>query len=326
MRSLTITDSPHICDHSTTRRIMLDVIIALIPALIAATLFFGPMVPLLGIVAVSAAVLSEWVFRRILRRDTSSVFDLTAVITALIMVLGIPANTPIWVTAASASVAIIVVKQLFGGVGRNLLNPALVGHIVITLLVAHGAGESRNFSWLTVYGTGHPLAMSWLGDLDVHALASATPLQLMADGTQLPTLGELFLGIHAGVAGETSILAILLGGGYLIWRRVVSPVIPLAFIGTTLIVVSLAGQNPLVHLLSGSLVFVAVFMATDYATSPVSLKGKIVFGIGCGLITALIRLFGPTTEGVSVALLAMNLLVPLIDRITLPKAFGRGRG
>ena len=256
MRNLTITDSPHICDHSTTRRIMLDVVIALIPALVAATLFFGPMVPLLGVVAVCAAVLSEWVFRRILRRDTSSVFDLTAVITALIMVLGIPANTPIWVTAASASVAIIVVKQLFGGVGRNLLNPALVGHIVVTLLVAHGAGESRDFSWLTVYGTGHPLA----------------------------------------------------------------------FIGTTLIVVSLAGQNPLVHLLSGSLVFVAVFMATDYATSPVSLKGKIVFGIGCGLITALIRLFGPTTEGVSVAILAMNLLVPLIDRITLPKAFGRGRG
>jgi len=307
---------------------MLDVIIALIPALIVSALFFGPMVLLLAATTIPAAVLLEWAFMRILKRDASGAFDLTAVVTALIMILGIPSNTPIWISVVGVAIAIIAVKQLFGGVGRNIFNPALVGHIAVTMLVAQGLGESRGFPLLATYGAGHPLAMSWMGRhdyLDVHALSSATPLQLLADGAALPSLGELFLGVHAGVMGETSVLALLLGGGYLVWRRVVSPVIPLAFIGATVLIVAAAGQDPLVHLLSGSLVFVAFCMATDYATSPINLKGKIIFGAGCGLITALIRLFGPTTEGVSVALLAMNLLVPLIDRLTLPKAFGCGR-
>jgi len=210
---------------------MLDVIIALVPAFIVATIFFGPMVPLLTAVTIFAAVVFEWTFRKILKRDTSSIFDLTAVVTALIMVLGIPSNTPIWVTATSVAIAIIVVKQLFGGVGRNLFNPALVGHIVVTMLVTYVASDSRNFPLLAVYGTGHPLAMSWLrvSGESIHALASATPLQLLVDGAPMPSLGRLFLGVHAGVSGETSVLALLLGGGYLVWRRVITPVIPLFF-------------------------------------------------------------------------------------------------
>ena len=311
MSKLVVTASPHIHDGSSTNRIMIDVIIALVPALIAATIFFGPVVLLLTTVTISAAVLVEWVFLRIMKRDTSNIFDLTAVITALIMVLGIPSNTPLWISVVGVSVAIIVVKQLFGGVGRNLFNPALIGHIVVMMLV--------------VYGAGYPLAMSWLDSpnyLGVDAVTSATPLQLLADGILPPNLGELFLGVHAGVMGETSILALLIGGGYLIWRRVISPIIPLAYIGTTILIITLAGQDPLIHLLSGSLVFVAIFMATDYVTSPINKNGKILFGIGCGLITALIRLYGDTTEGVTIALLVMNLLVSFIDRLMLPKAFG----
>ena len=315
MRELSVTASPHIHDGSSTKRIMLDVIIALIPALIAATIFFGPMVLLLAAVTILAAVAFEWVSRRIMKRDTSSIFDLTAIVTGLIMVLGIPANIPLWISVAGVCVAIVAIKQFFGGVGRNLFNPALVGHIVVMEL-------TRIF----VYPLSYPAAMTWMepfGYAGADTISSATPLQLLADGDILPGLGELFIGIHGGAMGETSILALLLGAGYLLWRRVISPTIPLAYIGTTILIVTLAGQDPLIHLLSGSLVFVAFFMATDYATSPLNLKGKVIFGVGCGLITAWIRLYGGSTEGVTIALLVMNLLVPFIDKFTLPRATKR---
>ena len=243
--------SPHIHDGSSTKRIMLDVIIALIPAFIVAVIYFGPRVLLLTAVTITAAIAFEWIFQLVLKRDISSIFDLTAVITALIMVLGIPSNTPIWVSVVGVCVAIIVVKHLFGGVGRNLFNPALVGHIVVTLLIAEGIGINLNMPWLAISGEGYPLALSWLELYDyygIHAIASATPLQLLADNEPLPSLGALFLGTHAGVMGETSIIALLLGGGYLLWRRVISPAIPVTFICTTVLVVALAGQDPLVHL------------------------------------------------------------------------------
>jgi len=315
MRDATITISPFIHDGSSTKRIMLDVIIALIPALIAATIFFGPRVLLLTTVTIFAAILFDWGFRLIVKRDPSVIIDPAVAVTALIMVLGIPSNTPLWLSVLAVGIAVVIVKnilkRLFGGVGRSIFNPALIGHIVVT--------------GLAVYGAGYPVAMSWLESsnfFDIDTITAATPLQLLVDGDTLPSLRELFLGIHGGTMGETSILALLLGAGYLIFRRVISPVIPLAYIGATLLIVTLAGQDPLIHLLSGSLVFVAIFMATDYATSPINLKGKIIFGVGCGIITAMIRLFGSTTEGVSIALLVMNLLVPFIDRLTLQKAFG----
>ncbi|MCL2856591.1 MAG: RnfABCDGE type electron transport complex subunit D [Oscillospiraceae bacterium] len=313
MRKSATAASPHIHDGSSTKRIMLDVIIALVPASITATVFFGPAVLLLTAATIAAAVLFDWGFRRIFKRDVSNIFDLSVVVSALIMVLGIPSNTSLWLSILAAGVAIVVVKhvakRLLGGAGRSMFNPALIGHIVVTEL--------------TAYGTSYPTPMSWLESssyFGADAMASATPLQLLADGNMLPSLWQLFLGLHGGTMGETSILALLIGAGYLVWRRVISPAIPLAYIGTTILVVTLAGHDPLLHLLSGSLVFVAFFMATDYATSPINLKGKILFGIGCGLITVLIRLYGSTTEGVTVALLVMNTLVIFIDRLTLPKA------
>lgn len=315
MTRLTITISPHIHDRSKTSRIMLDVIIALIPALIAAVVFFGPRALLLAAVIISSSVLFELIFRLITKRDISSIFDLSAVVTGFILALCLPANTPLLMGILASFIAIVLVKQLFGGLGRNFLNPALIGRIVtMRLIIMFG-----NIS-------GYPVAMSWMESynfLNLDAVTRATPLRLLAQNFPLPSLGELFIGIHPGTMGETSVLALFLGGVYLIYRRVISPVIPLTFIGTTLLIVTIAGHDPLIHLFTGSLVLAAIFMATDYVTSPVNLKGRVIFGLGCGLITAIVRLFAGPTEGVTFALLAMNILTPLIERSTLPKAFGQ---
>ena len=311
MRKLTVAASPHIQDGSSARRIMLDVVISLMPALIAATIFFGPRALLLTVVTTAAAVLSEIISRRIMKRNTDSVYDLTAVITGLLLALSLPVSMPFWMAVVGAAVAIVVVKQFFGGVGQNFVNPAIAGRLMLVL--------------------SYPIAMnaSWTAPFayrGVDAVTSATPLALLAEGLSPGSLADLFFGFHAGSMGETSILALLLGAAYLLFRRVISPVIPLTFIGTTLLLVTLAGQDPLIHLFSGSLVFVAVFMATDYVTSPINTKGRIIFGIGCGLITAVIRLFGALPEGVSFAVLIMNILVPHIESLTLPKAFGHKEG
>ena len=321
MRSLTMTSPPHIHNGSSARRIMIDMIIALIPALVAATILFGPQALVLAIITVLSAVLFEVVIKRIMKKDISSVFDLSAVVTGMILAFSLPASIPLGLAVIGAFVSIVIVKQLIGGkLGRNLINPALGGRLVAMRLVAVAMAFSL--------GNGYPAPLAWLQSTyynGVDAIASATPLQLLADGAALPGVGELFLGIRPGAMGETAIIALLLGGAYLVWRRVISPIIPLVYVSTAILFVTLAGQDPLIHLLSGSLVFVAIFMATDYSTSPINKKGKVIFAIGCGLITAWIRLYGGSTEGVTIALLVMNLLVPLIDRFTLPKAFGRKR-
>ena len=313
MKDLIVAASPHIQDGSRTRRIMLDVIIALMPALLAAIIFFGPRVLLLTASTISAAVLAELISRRLMKRSTSSIFDLSAVITGLLLALSLPVTMPLWMAAVGAAVAIVVVKEFFGGVGQNFVNPALVGRVV--LMFSYPIATNANWTPPFAYLRGAPT-------LTVDTITSATPLALMAEGESPGQLLDLFLGAHAGSMGETSILALLIGGLYLVWRRVISPVIPLTFIGTTILLVTIFGQNPLHHLFTGSLIFVAIFMATDYATSPINLKGKIIFAFGCGFITAIIRLFGILPEGVSFAVLIMNILVPHIETLTLPKPFG----
>ena len=323
MHKVAVTASPHIHDGSNTRRIMLDVIIALTPALIAATIFFGPQVLALAATTVLSAVFFEMVTRRIMKKDVTSVFDLSAVVTGLILALSLPANTPLPLAILGSAVAIVVIKQIFGGLlGRNPINPALGGRLVAMRIVAVIMALSGGNGYLT------PLA--WLQSTyynGVDVITSATPLQLLTDGAALPGFGELFLGIHSGAMGETATIALFLGGAYLVWRRVISPLVPLTFIGTTLLALALMGQNPLFHLLTGGLVFAAIFMATDYSTSPITLKGKIIFAIGCGLIVAFVRSPGSgPTDGITHALIAMNLLVPLIDKFTLSKAFGYKKG
>jgi electron transport complex protein RnfD len=306
MKKLIVAASPHIQDGSSTRRIMLDVIIALMPAFIAAIIFFGPRVLLVTAVTITAAVVSEVISRKIMKRNTSSIFDLTAVITGLLLALSLPVSMPLWMACVGAVVAIVIVKQFFGGVGQNFVNPAIVGRLVLMFSYP----IATNASWTQPF--------AYLG---VDAVTSATPLVLMTEGESTGLL-NLFLGIHSGSMGETSIVALLIGGIYLTWRKVISPVIPLTFIGSTFLIIALSGQDPVAHLMSGSLIFVALFMATDYATSPINTKGRIVFGIGCGVITAVIRLFGAVPEGVSFAVIIMNILVPHIERLTMPKPFG----
>ena len=307
-KQLSVSSSPHIHGGSSTRRIMLDVIIALLPATFVSVWLFGMRAVILLTGSIAAAVLSEMISRKLFKRSTDSIYDLTAVITGLLLALSLPSTLPLWQAMVGASIAIVIMKQCFGGVGQNFVNPAIAGRLV--LVFAYPAAMAAG--WIEPLGRG------------VDAVSAATPLALLAEGAYgyLPSHMDLFLGIHAGSMGETSILALAVGGVYLVLRKVISPVIPLTFIGTTLLIVALAGGDVLVHLLSGSLVIVAIFMATDYATSPLNFKGRIVFGIGCGLITAVIRLWGALPEGVSFAVVIMNILVPHIETLTMPKAFG----
>ena len=307
-KQLTVSISPHIHDGSSTQRVMLDVIIALIPASLVSIWLFGVRAVILLTGTIAAAVLAEMVSRKLMKRDTDSIYDLTAVITGLLLALSLPPTMPLWQAMVGAAIAIVIIKQFFGGVGQNFVNPAIAGRLVLF------------FSYPAVMAAGFVEPFGRSAD----AISGATPLAHLAEGTYtyLPSNLDLFLGIHAGSLGETSILALLIGGVYLVWRKVISPIIPLTFIGTTLLIVALAGGDILAHLLSGSLVIVAVFMATDYATSPLNFKGRIIFGIGCGFITAVIRLWGALPEGVSFAVIIMNILVPHIETLSMPKAFG----
>ena len=286
---------------------MLDVIIALTPALVAATIFFGPRVLIITTVTIVASVGFEYISRLVMKRSPDSIYDLTAFITGMLLALSLPVTMPLWMAVIGSFVAIVIVKQCFGGVGQNFVNPALTGRIV--LMFAYPI--ATNATWVEPFSY-----------LDYDTVTTATPLALMADGYSPGSMWDLFLGIHPGSMGETSILALLLGGVYLVSIKVISPIIPLTFVGTTILLVTLGGGDPIAHLFTGSLVFVAIFMATDYATSPLNRNGRIVFGVGCGIIAAIIRLFGVLPEGVSFAVLIMNILVPHIERLTLPKAFG----
>jgi len=306
MNNLKVSASPHIHDGSSTYRIMLDVIIALSPAVVTSILFFGFRALILIIVTVSSCVASEVFSRRIMKRNIDTYKDLSAVVTGLLLALSLPVTMPLWMAAMGAIVSIVIVKQCFGGLGHNFVNPAIVGR----LFLMFSYPIATNATWQSPRFFGY-----------YDAITQATPLVQISNGEPMNLL-HLFLGLHSGSLGETSILALLLGGGYLIIRRIIRPTVPVIFIGTTCVVVLLAGENPLLHVLSGSLVFVAIFMATDYVTSPITTKGRLIFAIGCGVITAVIRLYGALPEGVSFAILIMNILVPLIERYTIPKAFG----
>lgn len=318
-KKLVVSASPHLRSKTTTTKIMLDVIIALIPALIASVIFFGPKTLLVTAVTVATAVLSEYIARKVMKRH-NTIGDLSAVVTGLILALNLPVNIPLWIAAIGSVVAIIVVKQFFGGIGQNFANPAITARIVLLLSFAtHMSGSS----W------AEPFA--WRG---AEAVTTATPLALYGkEDAVIPTLFDMFIGNRAGSLGETCTVALLIGGIYLIAKKVISFKIPVAYIGSFALIMLIAGfvkedgvtaalEYTAYQLMSGGLMLGAFFMATDYSTSPINTDGKYIFGIGCGIITALIRLFGSLPEGVSFAILIMNLLVPLIERITTPKPFG----
>ena len=307
MEKFLVSSSPHLRSGASTQRIMLDVIIALCPALIASFVFFGPRALLLVAVTVLSCVLSEYVSRKIMKRS-NTVPDLSCIVTGLLLAFNLPVSLNPLMAAFGGMVAIVVVKQMFGGIGQNFVNPALTARII--LMNSFPADMS---AWTPAFG--------WLNGTD--ATTTATPLGVLKEGGDFTFSHlDLFLGNTGGCLGETCALALILGGIYLIARRVISPVIPVTYLATVAVIALIAGRDPLVDLLSGGLLIGAFFMATDYTTSPISRNGRIVYALGCGVFTMLIRMFASLPEGVSYSIVLMNILVPLIERFTLPKPFG----
>ena len=303
---LHVSASPHIRDRITTRSIMLQVIIALVPVVIASFFIFGLAGPMLFLVSAGLAVAFEAISRLIMKRE-QTIGDLSAVVTGLLLAAGLPVGCPLWVLAIGDFVAIVVVKQMFGGLGDNFANPAITARIVLSVSFA---GQISSFA----------VAEKFPG---VDLITRATPLMIAkSNGGDLPSTLDLFLGRHAGSIGETCVAALLAGGLFLLIRGIIDIWAPLAFIGSTVLFVTLAGADPLVHLLSGALILAAFFMVTDYVTTPTTLAGKIIFGVGAGLLTGLLRLFSAMPEGVSFALLLMNILTPHIERWTTPRTVG----
>lgn len=290
---LLVTASPHIRDHSTTRGLMGNVVIALLPAVLASALIFGARALLLVVVTTFACVAFEYIYERLLHKPNTA-GDLSAVVTGIILALNMPVGMPLWIAVVGAFVAIVITKQLFGGLGYNFANPALVGRIVLFL-----GFTSR----MTAYV--YP-------DMAVDALASATPLASSVDRHAVSLL-DMFLGLHGGMMGEVCVLAILLGFAYLVATRTIQATIPVTIVATVFVLTALntgSAYTALIECMSGGLLFGAVFMATDYVTSPFTTKGKLFYGVFIGLITFLIRHFGSMNEGMSYAILLGNLMTP----------------
>ena len=295
---LTVSSSPHIKRPDTTRGIMSDVVIALAPAATYGCILFGLRALAVLITCVSVAVLSEFLWNKALKKP-NTIKDMSAVVTGLLLGMNLPPTLPLWQAAIGSVAAIIVVKQMFGGLGHNFANPAIAARIM--LLVSF------------------PATMTRFTEPVSDAVTSATPLAGTAGALSFKTL---FFGMHAGSIGETSAFLLLVGGLYLVIRRVITPIIPVCFIGTVALLSLIAGENVMLSVFGGGLILGAVFMATDYTTSPTTPLGKAVFAVGCGIITFVIRKFGSLPEGVSYSILLMNILVPHINRFTLSKPFG----
>lgn len=297
---------PHIHSADSSRRIMLDVIIALLPASIAAVVLFGLQAALMICVCVAAAVVSEFLFNLIAKRE-QTVGDLSAVVTGLLLALNLSTNVPLWQCALGSVFAIVLVKCAFGGMGHNFANPAITARIF--LLMAFTS---------TVAGGAMPRL--------VDAVSSATPLDLIgAEGAELPTLGQMFLGLRGGAIGEGCILALLIGFAYLLARKVIHWQTPVIFMGTVFVCFLISSGSfsvALYELLAGGLVLGAVFMATDYTTTPITAEGRMLFALGCGLLTFVIRRFCSLPEGVSYSILCMNILSPWLEKWTRRKPLG----
>lgn len=295
--------SPHIRDNSSVSRIMLDVIIALIPTTIVGIIYFGIEAAITIVACIASAVATEYVVQKFTKKPVT-IGDYSAVLTGLLLALNLPSGVPIYIPVVGGVFAIAIAKQCFGGLGNNFVNPALVSRVFLMM------------SW--------PVAMT---AFTVDGVATATPLALMKAGSDvsaLPSLGDMFIGHIGGCIGEVSALALLIGAAYLVYRKVIDLRIPVSFIATTAVFTWIFDGTALLpyHLLGGGLLIGAFFMATDYVTSPVCPKARIAFGIGCGLITSIIRLFGGYPEGVSFSILIMNLCTPLLERAFTPKIYG----
>ena len=304
MDKFNVSVSPHIKSNVTTQRIMIDVLIGLAPVTVAAIVLFGVRALAIICVCLACSVLCEVVSQKIMKR-TVTVSDCSAAVTGLLLALSLPANAPLWQAAIGCIFAIVVVKQLFGGLGQNFANPAVTARVMMLISFSNSLAVATN----TVF---------------FDSVTSATPLAMINDPNNgaVPDYLQLFLGNHAGTIGETCSLALLIGGIYLLMRKVITWHEPVVFIGTVMLLSIAFGRDPLTEVLTGGVLIAAFFMATDYVTTPAQIYGRMLFGFGCGLITVIIRVYGNYPEGVSFAILLMNILTPYIDNWTKKKVIG----
>ena len=324
-----LSSSPHTHSHASVSRIMLDVLIALLPTTAAGIWFFG--MPAVWTIAtcVSTCLVTEAVCRILMKRD-NTIGDLSAVVTGLLLALNLPAGLPLWMAVLGSVFAIFIAKQVFGGLGMNPFNPALAARAFMlisftgpmTTWLKPIAHKCCCCSEAVACATPHAAAAAAQG---VEAMTTATPLAFIKNGAVPDGLGlwDLLIGNMPGCIGEVSAIALALGAIYLLWRKVITWHIPVAFLATVAVYALIAGRAPAhVEILTGGIMIGACFMATDYVTSPTTAKGKLIFGFGCGLLCMLIRQFGSYPEGCSFAILIMNAICPLINRWTQPKPFG----
>ena len=311
--NLVVSSAPHLVTNMDTTKIMLMVLIGLAPSFLVSIYVFGMRVIALTAVCIAASMFFEWAWNKLMHK-TQTVGDLSAAVTGTLIAFNVPSGLPYWIAIVGCFVAIIVVKQLYGGMGKNIVNPAITARIVLFISFA-----TEMTTW--------PLPR-----MAADATSTATPLGILAEGgAELPSNMQMFLGFIGGSMGEVSAIALLIGGLFLIWKKIISPIIPCCFIGTVFVFALIyyaatgngdALQMAVFHVLAGGVMLGAFFMATDYVTSPLLPMGKVIFGIGCGLLTMIIRLWGQYPEGVSFSILIMNCLTPLIENFCQKRLYG----
>ena len=323
---LIVSLSPHVHNNDSVQRNMYGVLIALIPALLVSLIYFGVGAAIVTLTSVVACVFFEWTITKfILKREKNTILDGSAIITGVLLAFNVPSNLPVWIIIIGALVAIGIGKMTFGGLGCNPFNPALVGRVFLLISFPVQMTSWPKIGQLTSY---------------IDAETAATPLSLMKQAVhgdtsaleQLPSAFELFIGANGGSLGEVSALALLIGLVYMLWRRIITWHIPVSILATVFIFAGLMHlsdpvmyASPVVHLFTGGLMLGAIFMATDYVTSPMTHKGMIIYGVCIGFLTVVIRNFGAYPEGMSFAILIMNAFTPLINNYCKPKRFGEGK-
>lgn len=314
--NLVVSSAPHLVTSLDTRKTMMMVIAALIPSFCVSVAIFGLRVIALTLVCVIASVGFEWLYNKLMNKR-QTVGDMSAALTGVLIAFNVPSSFPFWMAIVGCFTAIIIVKQIYGGLGRNIVNPAITARIVLFISFA-----TEMTTWPTAKFSG------------LDGATHATPLGILAEGStsDLPSNMEMFLGICGGSMGEVSALALLVGGLFLIWKKIISPIIPACFVGTVFVIAFVyysfgsgdasALQMAIFHVCAGGVMLGAFFMATDYVTSPIMPLGKVIMGVGCGIITMVIRLWGSYPEGVSFSILLMNIMTPLIDQLCIKLTYG----
>lgn len=324
-----VSAAPHVRSGVTTAQIMRDVAFALIPASIFGVYHFGFSAFLVLLVSITTCVVAEFLYEKLMKLPEKP-YECSALVTGLLLGMNMPASAPIWMPIIGGAFAIIVVKMLYGGLGQNFMNPALAARCFLAICFGPRMTSFAVESFAASKASNEALYLFNYGAAGIDGITGATPLAALKAGSETPSILDMFLGFKGGVIGETSAMMLLIGACYLLYRRVISLRIPMIYIGSFVVMIAVFGGKGidptfiLTHILGGGLILGAFFMATDYVTCPVTKLGQIIFGICLGSLTAIFRLWGNSAEGVSYAIIFCNLLVPLIEKVTIPRPFGVG--